>query len=59
MNIPGIEILLIGMLVSILNITLFIYLGNIILAFLKISGPHRIPLNRRNPNAEASSPGKR
>lgn len=36
MNTQGIEILLIGMVVSTLSLTLFIYLGNRILNFLKV-----------------------
>ncbi len=59
MNIHGIEILLIGMIVSALSLMLFIYLGNIILDFLKIPHSHRIPLNSLDSNAEASSLGKR
>lgn len=59
MNIYDIEILLIGMLVSALSFTLFIYKGNIILDFLKISDMMRIPLNKQDLNTEASSLGKR
>jgi hypothetical protein len=48
MKTNGIEILLIGMTVSTLSLTLFIYLGNRILNVLKISASPKVKQGMRN-----------
>jgi hypothetical protein len=59
MNTHDIEILLIGMVISSLSLTLFVYLGNTIFNFLKVAGPARYLLNKRNSKAETSISEKR
>jgi len=54
MNIHDIETLLIGMVVSTLILTLFIYLGNLILNFPKISDPSRSKKGNQNFKAKTS-----
>ena len=51
MKTNGIEIILIGMLVSALSLTLFIYLVNRILDFLKIPDSPKLKRSGRNFNA--------
>lgn len=55
MNIDNFEMLLVGKLDSIVGLILFIYLGNLILDFLKIPAWKTTQLKRRVSNTEASN----
>ena len=58
MNIFDFEIFLIWIVASAVSLTLFIYLGQLILDFLKIQAPQRTPLKRRVSNTEELKAGK-
>ena len=59
MDINSFEILLTGMLVSALSLMIFIYLGNLILDFLKLPVSQQTSLKRQISIAEASNSGKK
>lgn len=57
MNTNNIEMLLVGLAATAVSLTLFIYLGHLVLNFLKISAPPRILQSRINSDAKASGRG--
>lgn len=54
MNTQDIETVFIGFIVSIMSLTLFIYLANIVFGFLKISDLQLTSANKRRSNAETA-----
>lgn len=59
MNLPDIESILVGAAVSTLSLGLFIYFGERLLKFFKISKPNRILQNRRSFDGEALNRGNK
>lgn len=58
MNIFDFEIFLIWIVASAVSLTLFIYLGHLILGFLKTQARQQTPLKRRVSNTEELKAGK-